>query len=194
MAGNPTDSPGHAYTLAEYFALEHTGDARYEYWAGEIVCMSGGSEQHVRIGGNIYFSLRQQLAGRNCEAFTSDLAIRTSALPPYRYPDVSVVCGEAQFDKIEGIAVLTNPTLVVEVLSAKTEKRDRNEKRLAYQAIPSVMEYLLVAQDSPHLTPYIRDSEIWRRSDSGDLQGSLVLPSIECVLTMKDVYVGVEFG
>ena len=51
MAANPTDSPGHAYTLAEYFALEHTGDARYEYWDGEIVCMSGGSEQHVRISG-----------------------------------------------------------------------------------------------------------------------------------------------
>ena len=160
MAANPTDSPGHTHTLAEYFALERTGDARYEYWDGEIVCMSWGSEQHVRISGNIYFSLRQQLARRNCEAFTSDLAITTSALPPCRYPDVSVVRGEAQFDKIEGIAVLTNPTLVVEVLSTKTEKRDRNEKRLAYQAIPSVMEYLLVAQDSPHITHYVRDSEI----------------------------------
>ena len=69
--------------------------------------------------------------GRSCEAFTSDLAIKTIALPPYRYPDVSVICGEAQFEKMEGIAVLANPTLIIEVLSSKTEKRDRNEKRLA---------------------------------------------------------------
>ena len=132
--------------------------------------------------------------GRSCEAFTSDLAIKTIALPPYRYPDVSVICGEAQFEKMEGIAVLANPTLIIEVLSSKTEKRDRNEKRLACQAIPSVMEYLLIAQDSPHITHYIRQSDIWRRSDSGDLQASLVLPSIECVLNLKDVYVGVDFG
>ena len=167
MAANPTDSPGHAYTLAEYFALEHTGDARYEYWDGEIVCMSGGSEQHVRISGKVYFTLRQQLVGRSCEAFTSDLAIKTIALPPYRYPDVSVICGEAQFEKMEGIAVLANPTLIIEVLSSKTEKRDRNEKRLACQAIPSVMEYLLIAQDSPHITHYVRHSDSWKRSDSG---------------------------
>ncbi len=194
MAANRTDSPRHPYTLAEYFALEHTGDARYEYWDGEIVCMSGGSEQRVRIGGSVYFTLRQQLAGRNCEAFTSDLAIKTPSLPPYRYPDVSVACGEAAFEKIDGIAVLTNPTLVVEVLSPETEKRDRNEKRLAYQAIPHVMEYLLIAQDSPHITQFVRQSDIWIRSDYGDLHASLVLPSIECVLNLQDVYVGVEFG
>src|SRR6266496_3756227 len=122
--------PRHYFTLDEYFALEHTGDARYEYWDGEIVCMSGGSEQHVRIGGNVYFNLRQQLIGRDCEAFTSDLAIKTSVLPPYRYPDVSVTCDKAEFEKIEGISVLTNPHLIVEVLSTKTERRDRNEKRL----------------------------------------------------------------
>jgi Uma2 family endonuclease len=194
MAANRTDSPRHPYTLAEYFALEHTGDARYEYWDGEIICMSGGSEQRVRIGGSVYFTLRQQLAGRNCEAFTSDLAIKTPSLPPYRYPDVSVACGEAAFEKIDGIAVLTNPTLVVEVLSPETEKRDRNEKRLAYQAIPHVMEYLLIAQDSPHITQFVRQSDIWIRSDYGDLHASLVLPSIECVLNLQDVYVGVEFG
>ena len=194
MAANPTDSPRHSYTLAEYFALEHTGDARYEYWDGEIICMSGGSEQHIRIGGNLYFALRQQVTGRNCEAFTSDLAIKTPALPPYRYPDVSVACGEAAFEKIDGIAVLTNPILIVEVLSPETEKRDRNEKRLAYQATPQLMEYLLIAQNSPHITQFVRQSDIWIRSDYGDLKASITLPSIECVLSLKDVYVGVDFG
>ena len=193
MAATPTDSPRHPYTLAEYFALEHTGDARYEYWDGEIVCMSGGSEQHVRIGGNVYFALRQLLTGRNCEAFTSDLAVKTSALPPYRYPDISVTCGEATFERIDGIAVLTNPVLIVEVLSRETEQRDRNEKRLAYQAIPQVMECLMIAQNSPHITQFVRQSDMWTRSDYGDLNAFLSLPSIECVLNLKDIYVGVDF-
>ena len=82
----------------------------------------------------------------------------------------------------------------MEVLSRETEKRDHNEKRLAYQAIPQVMEYLLIAQNSPHITQFLRQSDMWIRSDHGDLNASLSLPSIECVLNLKDVYVGVDFG
>ena len=194
MAANPNDQPRHFYTLEEYFALERTGDARYEYWDGEIVCMSGGSEQHGRIGGNVYFSVRRQLAGRNCEAFTSDLPISTPSLPPYRYPDASVACGKADFVKIDGIGVLTNPTLIVEILSTHTEARDRNQKRLACQAIPSLMEYLLIAQDYPHVTHYIREADhSWSRSDAGELTARIELPSIEGVLLLSEAYAGVEF-
>jgi len=86
MAANLKDPPRHYYTLEEYFALERAGQARYEYWDGEIVCMSGGTEAHVRISGNVYFTLRQQLTGRQCEAFTSDLQIKTPLLPPLPLP------------------------------------------------------------------------------------------------------------
>lgn len=193
MAVNLQDLPRHYYTLGEYFALERAGHARYEYWDGEIVCMSGGSEQHGRIGGNVYFTLRQQLTGGPCEAFTSEHPIKTPTLPPYRYPDVSVACGKAVFEKIEGMDALTNPTLIVEVLSPGTASRDRKEKRAAYQALPSVMEYLLIAQDAPHLTHFLRQAETWTRTDSSDLTAAITLPSIECVLALSDVYVGVEF-
>lgn len=197
MAANVQDLPRHYYTLEEYFALERAGQARYEYWNGAIVCMSGGSEAHIRVSGNVYFTLRRQLTGRRCEAFTSDLPIKTPTLPPYRYPDASVACGKAVFEKIEGLAALTNPTLLVEVLSPGTASRDRKDKRAAYQALPSVMEYLLIAQDAPHLTHYLRlpetHPERWTRTDYSDLIAAIVLPSIECVLALSDVYVGVEF-
>lgn len=193
MVANVQEWPRHAYTLEEYFALELTGDARYEFWDGEIVCMSGGSQRHARISGNVYFSLRQQLSGRPCEAFTSDLPIKTPLLPPYRYPDASVVCEKAEIEKIEGIEVLTNPTLIVEVLSPATEARDRHEKRTAYQALPSAMEYLLLAQDAPHVTHFQRQANQWVRSDYGDLGATVELPSIGCVLALSDAYQGVEF-
>ncbi|MEN3332887.1 MAG: hypothetical protein V7641_2252 [Blastocatellia bacterium] len=193
MAANLKDIPRRFYTLDEYFALERTGDARYEYWHGDIVCMSGGRQQHVRISGNVYFTLRQQLTTGRCEAFTSDLPIKTPHLPPYRYPDVSVACGKAEFEKMEGIDALTNPTLIVEVLSPATEGRDRQDKRIAYQSLPSLMEYLLIAQDAPHLTHFVRQGDTWTRSDYADLDVDVALPSIECGLAMRKVYLGIEF-
>jgi Uma2 family endonuclease len=194
MAVNPKEFRHPYYTLEEYFALEGAGHARYEYWNGEMVCMSGGTEQHIRISGNVYYSLRKQLGAVPCEAFNSELPIKTPALPPYRYVDASVVCGKPALEKIEGFDVLTNPTLIVEVLSPTTESRDRKEKRAAHQSLSSLMEYLLVAQDVPHITHYLRQEGSWARSDYGDLKATVLLPSIDCVLALSDAYQGVEFG
>jgi Uma2 family endonuclease len=194
MAVNRKEFRHPYYTLQEYFALEGAGHARYEYWDGEIVCMSGGTEQHIRISGNVYYGLRKQLGAGHCEAFNSELPIKTPSQPPYRYPDASVVCGKPVLEKIEGFDVLTNPILIVEVLSPTAESRDRKEKREAYQATPSLMEYLLVAQDAPHITRFLRQPDKWERSDYGDAKASVLLPSIDCVLALSEVYQGVEFG
>ena len=193
MAVNLKELPLPFYTLDEYFALEGAGHARYEYWNGEIVCMSGGTEQHYRISGNLYYGLRQQVGAGGCQAFNSEVPIKTPSLPPYRYPDASVVCGKPVLEKIEGFDVLINPILIVEVLSRTTESRDRKEKRAAYQLLPSLMEYFLVAQNTPHITHYLREADQWARSDHGSLNDTIILPSIECVLALSDVYLGVEF-
>jgi Uma2 family endonuclease len=194
MAANPKEFPVPYFSLEEYFAIEGAGHARYEYWDGDIVCMSGGTEQHIRIGGNVYYVLRKQLGVGRCEAFNSELPIKTPSLPPYRYPDASVVCGKPLIEKIEGFDVLINPTLIVEVLSPSTESRDRKEKRAAYQGIPSLKEYLLVAQAAPHITHLLLQGSEWVRADYGNLNASVVLPSIDCVLALSDVYQGVDFG
>lgn len=192
MGVNPKDQPRHHYTLEEYFALERTGDGRYEYWDGEIVSMSGGSKEHGMITGNVYFGLRQQMTGRDCEVFNSEIPVKTPTLPPYRCPDTSVVCGEAAFENVDGIDTLINPTMVVEVLSPATERRDRNEKRAAYQALPSLMDYLMLAQGAPHATHFARQGEKWVRSDYGDLNASIVL-SIGCSVTLSEIYAAVQF-
>jgi Uma2 family endonuclease len=190
MAAEPKDPFRHLYTMDEYFALERTGDARYEYWQ-EIICVSGGSRQHVRISGNLYFALRQQLSGRNCEVFNGDLAIRTPLLPPYRYPDISVARGEAAFERLEGIEVLSNPMLIAEVLSPPTERHDRHDKRIAYQSLPSLLEYLLVAQDAPRVNHFIRQGEIWVETEYSAADAVISLPSVDAALEMSDVYAGV---
>ena len=193
MVAKLKDIPWPYYTLEEYFALEGAGHTRYEYWDGEIVCMSGGTEQHGVVGGNVYFTLRQQLGQQDCRAFTNEHPIKTPSLPPYRYPDASVACGKAIFERIESVDALVNPTLIVEVLSPSTEPRDRGPKRAAYQALPSLMEYLLLAQKAPHATHFLREAEAWTRSDYGGIDATIALPSIGCVLALSEVYSGVEF-
>jgi len=193
MVANPKEITWPYHSLEEYFAIEGAGHVRYEYWDGQIVCMSGGTRQHIEIGGNAYFILRRQLGGRNCRAFTAEQAIKTPTLPPYRYPDASVGCGKLMFERIESVDALVNPILFIEVLSPSTESRDRGPKRAAYQALPSLMEYVLVAQDAPHITHYLRQGNDWARSDYGSLDLSVILPSIECTLSLNELYEGVEF-
>ena len=194
MATSPEDLPRHYYSLEEYFALEHAGDARYEYWNGDIHCMSGGSRQHGRISGNTYFRLSQQLEGGPCEVFTADTAVFTPAVPPYRYPDVSVGCGELEFRNVLGVDALANPVMIVEVLSPTTEARDREAKFVAYQAIATFREYLLIAQDEPHVTHYVKSADgVWQRRDLTDPASSLTLETCKCILRLPDIYAGVTF-
>ncbi|MBI4850941.1 MAG: Uma2 family endonuclease [Acidobacteria bacterium] len=187
--------PKHYYTLDEYFALEQVGDARYEYWDGDIVCMSGGSPEHGQIGGNIFGELHSQLKGGRCKAFTSEIAISTPTLPPYRYPDVSVACGGANFQRIRGIGALINPILIAEVLSPHTEAADRGAKFEAYRAIDTLQEYLLVSQDNPHITHYVKqENGEWRNSEIVDLASVITLNSINCRLSLQDIYDGITFS
>lgn len=195
MATNPIDVPRHYYSLNEYFALEQASDARFEYWDGEIICMSGGSRAHGMISSNIVISLGHSVRGGRCRAFTGDTAIRTPTLPPYRYPDASAACGELQYKNINGLDAIVNPVLVVEVTSPSTIGRDEGEKFVAYQAIPTLREYLLVAQDAPRVTHYTRrEGGAWERRDVTDVDAALELESVGCALKMRDIYDGLTFN
>lgn len=179
------------YTLEEYFALEKVGDARYEYWNGEIFCMSGGSKEHARLTRNIYRWLDRVTEGKECEALMSDSPIKTPKLPPYRYPDASVVCGESQFENMHGIDALVNPVLIVEVLCSSTEEVDKEDKRIAYQAIESLQEYLLIAQDKVEVTHYTRNGDMWFRNILTDLSARLHLTSLQQTISIDELYRGV---
>lgn len=187
------DLPRHPYSLEEYFALEAVGATRYEYWNGDVLSMSGGSPQHATISLNIASGLKVRLRGSKCRVFNSDFAIRTPLLPPYRYPDASVVCGKPIYEKVEQFDTLVNPTLIVEVLSPATAYLDKTLKRDAYQALPSLQEYLLVAQDAPQVTHYVRQAEQWKRLDYGGLNASVTLSSIGCEFSLADIYEDIEF-
>lgn len=193
MVANYLELPRMRHTLEEYFALLEASDKRWEFWDGELVCMAGGAPQHAMIASRVAYALSKRLEGRGCEVLGFDIAIKTPSLPPFRYPDLSVVCGKPLFEKVDKFYVLTNPLVVIEVLSPGTEILDREPKRLAYQSLPSVQEYLLIAQTAPHLTRFLRQGKRWRRFDYGDLQAVAELSSLQCTLPLQEVYQGIEF-
>lgn len=184
-----SEHPKHLYTLEEYFALERESDTRYEYWEGEIFCMSGAKVAHNRIAGNVFVGLRTELRGHPCEVFGPDQRVMVPAAPPYRYPDASVACGEPEFEDVAGLEALVNPVLLVEVLSATTEKYDRGTKFTAYKSIPAFREYLLVAQDRVSVTRYLRQEDgSWTSEEVTDRSASVHLTTVDCTLALEDVY------
>ena len=183
------------YTLEDYFELERTSEEKWEWFNGEVFCMSGVSPNHGLVEINFAALLSNKLEGRNCRVFPADIRIKTPAAPPYRYADLSVLCGRPIYENIGGVETLTNPELIVEVLSRSTEAYDRGDKFTYYKSIPSLREYLLVAQHRPHISQFVKQSDdSWNQTEVNDLAASLYLPSIDCTLALNEVNRGIEFG
>jgi len=186
--------PAHKYSLQEYIELDKNSEERYEYFEGEVIEMSGASLKHNRIVSNFTGILSNQLEGRDCEVLPAAMRLKVPAAFPYRYPDLVVVCGEPIIEELQGLEMLVNPLVIIEVLSPTTEAYDHGRKFSAYQFIESFREYLLVAQDRPHVVQYVRQSNgKWLRSEVGELEGELTLETINCTLLLSDIYRRVQF-
>jgi len=182
------------YTLEEYLELDKNSEEKYEYFDGEVFARAGGSPNHARLGVDIGSLFSQKLKGRNCEAFNSDMRVKVPAAFPYRYPDVSVVCGEPIFEDLNGQEMLVNPVLIVEVLSPSTAAYDLKDKFTAYQSIESFREYLIVSQDRPHVIQHIRQSKgRWLRIEVEGLDEEVALESINLTFSLGEIYERVKF-
>ena len=149
----------HHYTYEEYLTYERDSELKHEFDAGEIFAMAGGSPRHSALASRISAAL-ENTRPDGCTAFQSDMRIRVLATGKATYPDASMVCGAIELDAADSSrTTITNPTLIVEVLSPSTEEVDRGSKWRDYQLIPSLQEYVLVNQ-APRL-------EIYRRIKSG---------------------------
>jgi Uma2 family endonuclease len=161
-------APTRGMTASEYLAWERHQVDKHEFHFGEIFAMAGGSPRHNFLASAIGGELRNALRTSGCRVFSSDQRIGAGGGKRYVYPDAVVVCGAIQLE--EGAAdVLANPSIVVEVLSPATESYDRGEKWAAYQRIPSLTDYVLVAQDRKRVEHYRRDTgETWQYRELGE--------------------------
>ncbi len=172
----------------EFLAFERNSPERHEFIDGEIVAMSGGTLAHSVIGANLGAELRAALRERPCLVASSDLRVKVEAGEFFTYPDVTVVCGDPLLDD-EFRDTLLNPTAIFEVLSDSTERIDRHEKLLAYQTLPSLQEYVLVAQSARRVEVYRRAND-WKAEyfDSGEIR----LDCLERSVSVDAIYADVE--
>ena len=185
--------PQQRVTPEEYLAHERAAEVKSEYIAGQIYAMSGAGRAHGLINMNLSRLLSTQLGDQPCEAFASDMRVKVSAARLYTYPDLVVVCGEPLFEDAQ-VDTLLNPTLIVEVLSPSTEAYDRGAKFAYYRQLPSLREYLLVAQDRILLDHFLRDEAGWRFTSAADPTAVATLPAIGCALPVAEVYHKVAFA
>jgi len=183
MVGQPSPQP--YVRFEDFVASERDSETKHEWLDGIVYAMAGGSVEHGRLATNMTAALRTKLAGR-CRVYSSDVMLYVRETNLATYPDGSVVCGSADIqqvirnDKVIGEAI-TNPKLVVEVLSDSTESYDRGEKFAHYMRLSSLDEYVLVSQNERRLEVFRRPEgrghwhrEVARAYESVTLQGQVV--------------------
>lgn len=172
-------------SYADYLALESASEVKHEYLRGEIFAMAGGTPRHSALAMAVGVELSIALAERSCVVFNSDLRVRIETTDLSTYPDVVVVCGPLETAEDDRNAAL-NPVLIVEVLSDSTEAYDRGQKFSHYRQIPSLREYLLVAQTEPRLEAYAKnEAGRWELAEAGP-GDVLTLSSLEGVELQVD--------
>ena len=181
-------------TPAEYLARERAAEFKSEYLNGEMFAMAGATREHVLVSGNVSRELGNQLRDRDCEVYQSDMRVKVSPTGLYTYPDVAVVCGEPQFEDAQ-LDTLLNPKLLVEVLSKSTGGYDRGAKFEHYRQIPSLAEYVLIAQDKHHVEVFTRQPDgRWLLWETNDPAATVRLASIGCELHMAEIYAKVPLA
>jgi Uma2 family endonuclease len=183
------------YSIQEYYQIENDSTDKHEFRDGEILAMPGGSPKHALIGLTIGSALLSRLEGKPCLPYGSDLRIRLAKSNRTVYPDVSVICGDIDYDPDDKSGhTIRNPRLIVEVLSESTEAYDRGGKFAAYRDIPSFQEYVLVSQTEPRIETFIRQEDgTWKLSFFVGLNAVAQLRSIAVDLPLAVVYARITF-
>jgi len=176
-------NPGYGVSVDVYLSGERHSEIRHEYVGGQVYAMVGASRRHGLIAMNFASLLRPKTRGTQCQLFMADMKVWLSIAGQeiFYYPDLVLSCDPEDREDY----FVRRPCLIVEVLSEATERIDRREKMLAYQTIPSLNEYLLVAQDLPRVEVYRRRND-WRP----DLvtEASVSLECLDATLAIEAIY------
>ena len=179
-------------TPEEYITAERKATLKSEYLSGEIVAMSGASNEHNLITMNTANGLYNQVTERGCRVYASDMRVGISQGVSYFYPDIAVTCDKPRFED-DVFDTLINPQVVIEVLSDSTANYDRGEKFRRYRQLESLQEYLLISQDQVHVEHYLRQGKQWILSEFSALENAVPLVSIGAELSLNQIYRFVEF-
>lgn len=181
------------YSPGEYLALEDAAEFRSEYINGQISPMAGGSVNHNRLAGNLYSALNIRFADNGYEAFIGDVKVWLPQQRIYTYPDVMVVVGEALYFE-DRSDIITNPQVIIEVLSTSTRDYDRGDKFMFYRSLPTFQEYLLVDQQSMRVERHSKTGiRQWSMQEYTAEDTSIVFATVPFEISLAMLYSKVQF-
>ena len=181
-------APKNYFTPAQYLAMEVVSEEKHEYYDGEIYLLAGGTREHSLIAVNTIVALGNKLASKPCEVYNSDMRSLVERSGLYTYPDVMVICGKVRMVERRNDTV-TNPVLIVEVLSESTRDYDRGMKFNFYKQIPSLQEYVVVESERARVELYRRgEKEAWTVEAYVNLDAVLPLTSVDCQVSLREIY------
>lgn len=176
------------FSPQQYLAQERKAEFKSEFYQGEIFALAGASREHNLIVANLVREIGNALKDSNCEVYPSEMRVKVSATGLYTYPDVTIACGEPEFEDKE-LDTLLNPTVLFEVLSKSTEAYDRGTKARHYRKIPSLQHYVLVSQFQSSVEIFSRSSDdTWTLTEVNALPESLQLQSPNVAVPLAEVY------
>jgi len=180
-------------TPEEYLEAERVAAFKSEYVSGQVWAMSGASRAHNTIASNLIIVIGTATRGTDCQVFGSDMRVLVQGNNTYAYPDITVVCGEQRYS--DTLAdTLTNPTVLIEILSPSTAQYDRTVKFIKYRRLPSLREYVLVHQDARRIEHFVRYDDIWVDGEAQGEAAALELASVGITLPLADIYDRVPFA
>ncbi|MGB7158574.1 MAG: Uma2 family endonuclease [Tepidisphaeraceae bacterium] len=185
-----------AFTIEEYLRTERDSDDKHEYRDGEIVAMAGGTHEQALIATNCLREIGNALKGKPCRVYGSDLKVAIATRRRITYPDGSIICGSPEFHPAAGAMrdVVTNPRVLIEVLSPSTEQYDRTAKFDLYREMESFEEYVLVAQLFPRVESYRRFPDgSWHFEAFAGIEAAAQLGAVDVTVPLREIYAGVEF-
>ena len=173
---------------------ERNAPERHEFLDGNVYAMAGESPRHSTICYNLYGITQNQLRGKRCRGFSPNMKVATNEKGLYSYPDLAIVCSQPKYHDKKG-DVLINPTVIFEVLSPSTESYDRGEKFLRYvNGIKSLTDYILISQNNPTIEHFQKQSNgEWETTEIEGMESVLKIASIECEISLTELYDLVEF-
>ncbi len=183
------------HSIEDYLSAERDSEVKHEYCDGEIVAMAGGTRDHALIATNFLREIGNALKGKPCRVYGSDLKVAITKRRHITYPDGSIICGPAEFHPAAGAMrdVITNPRVLIEVLSPTTEQYDRTTKFDRYRQIDSFEEYVLVSQQSHRVETYRRfPDRSWRFEVSAGSEAVARLATVAVDVPLAEIYAGAE--
>lgn len=182
------------YTKEEYLALEETAQVKSEYRDGEIIPMAGGTTNHNKIAGNLYVNFRVAFKQQNYEIFIGDVRLSIPRYNIYTYPDV-MIFQERPIYEGKGTTTVTNPLIIIEVLSSSTSNYDKGKKFRYYRSLPSFKEYILIDQYSLFVEHFTKTEDCkWLLSEYEKEDAILSFVSLDFAITLQDIYQRVDFN